>query len=74
MRSEHMYLILVRRLNGEENAHAPYGYLLYMRPHQWNYTVIGEENGVASKKISDGKLTLNFETIQWTRMVVYEVM
>lgn len=69
-----MYLILMRRLNGLEDAHPPYAYLLFMRSKNYALTTIGEESEVVSKKISGGKLTLTFKTTQWTRMTVYEVM
>lgn len=74
MRNDHMYLILMRRLNGLEDAHPPYAYLLFMRSKNYALTTIGEESEVVSKKISGGKLTLTFKTTQWTRMTVYEVM
>ncbi len=69
-----MYLILMRRLKGLEDAYSPYAYLLFMRSKNYALTTIGEESEVVSKKISDGKLTLTFKTTQWTRMTVYEVM
>lgn len=74
MRAEHMYLIFVRRLNGSTEIHPPYGYLLFMRSTGWNYSVIGEESEVTKKDITNGKLTLTFKNIQWTRMAVYEIM
>lgn len=74
MRSEHMYFIIVRRLNGLEDVYPPYAYLLYMRPQNYARTIIGEESEVVDRKISGGKLTLTFKNIQWTRMTVYEVM
>ena len=74
MRADHMYLIFVRRLNGSNEIHPPYGYLLFMRSTGWNFAVIGSENEVTKKDISNGKLALTFKDTQWTRMTVYEVM
>ena len=74
MRAEHMYLIFVRRLNGSNEIHPPYGYLLFMRSTGWNFAVIGSESEVTKKDISNGKLNLTFRDTQWTRMTVYEVM
>lgn len=74
MRNDHMYLILVRRLNGSDNVHPPYAYLLYIRSNNYSRTTIGEESEVANRQISGGKLTLTFKDTQWTRMTVYEVM
>lgn len=74
MRAEHMYLVLVRCLNGSTDLYPPYGYLLCMRLNAWKATLIGEEREVISKEISSGKLTLTFKNTQHTRLVVYEVM
>lgn len=74
MRTEHMYLVLVRCLNGSTDLYPPYGYLLCMRLNAWKATLIGEEHEVISKEISSGKLTLTFKNTQHTRLVVYEVM
>lgn len=74
MRAEHMYLVLVRCLNGSTDLYPPYGYLLCMRLNAWKATLIGEEHEVISKEISSGKLTLTFKNTQHTRLVVYEVM
>lgn len=74
MRAEHMYLILIRRLDGSVEVYPPYGYLLFMRSGGWKSCTIGVESEVSGKKISNGLLTLTFENTQWTRMVVYEVM
>ena len=74
MRNDHMYLILMRRLNGLEDTYPPYAYLLFMRSKNYALTTIGEESEVVDRKISNGKLTLTFKNIQWTRMTVYEVM
>lgn len=74
MRNDHMYLILMRRLNGLEDTYPPYAYLLFMRSKNYALTTIGEESEVVGRKISNGKLTLTFKNVQWTRMTVYEVM
>ena len=74
MRAEHMYLVLVRCLNGSTDLYPPYGYLLCMRLNAWKATLIGEEHEVISKEISSGKLTLTFKNTQHTRLVIYEVM
>lgn len=74
MRTEHMYLVLVRCLNSSTDLYPPYGYLLCMRLNAWKATLIGEEHEVISKEISSGKLTLTFKNTQHTRLVVYEVM
>lgn len=74
MRNDHTYMVIVRAYNGSLNTHAPYMYLLSMRSQNWSHTVIGEEYGVVSKNISDGKLTLTFKDLQWTRMAVFEIM
>ena len=74
MRTEHMYLVLVRCLNGSTDLYPPYGYLLCMRLNAWKAALIGEEHEVISKEISSGKLTLTFKNTQHTRLVVYEVM
>ena len=74
LRNDHTYMIIVRAYNGSLDSRAPYMYLLSMRSKNWRYTVIGEEYDVISKNISDGKLTLTFKDLQWTRMVVYELM
>ena len=75
MRSDHLYLIFVRRLNSSTETYPPYAYLLSMRSNAWAHIIIGAESEVVKKAIiNDGKLTLTFKGIQWTRMVVYEVM
>lgn len=73
MKSGHMYIIFVRRLMGEYDSYAPYAYLLYMRPTNFKYIIIGEESEVVSRSISQGLLTLTFKTEQWTRITIYQV-
>lgn len=73
MSNENMYLVFVRRLNGTNEVHPPYGYLLYMRSSGWNCCKIGEESDVIAKSISNGKLTLEFKQVQWVSMRVYRV-
>lgn len=73
MASEHLYIAFVRVLNGSTGLFGPWAYLLYMRPTEWDYALIGEEQDVISKAIQNGKLTITFSEERWVRMVTYRI-
>ena len=73
MGSEHMYIVFIRMLNGSTDLFGPWAYLLYMRPENWDYALIGEEQNVLSKDIQNGKLTITFSEEHWVRMVTYRI-
>ena len=73
MGSEHMYIVFVRMLNGSVDLLPPWAYLLYMRPQNWDYALIGEEQNVVDKDIQNGKLTITFSEECWVRMVTYRI-
>lgn len=73
MGSEHLYIIFIRMLNGSTDLFGPWAYLLYMRPENWDYALIGEEQNVLSKDIQNGKLTITFSEERWVRMVTYRI-
>lgn len=73
MGSEHMYIVFVRMLNGSVDLFTPWAYLLYMRPENWDYALIGEEQNVVSKNIQNGKFTITFSDPSWVRMVTYRI-
>ena len=73
MGSEHLYIVFVRMLNGSTDLFVPWAYLLYMRPKNWDYALIGEEQNVVSKNIQNGKLTITFSEERWVRMVAYRI-
>lgn len=73
MGSEHLYIVCVRMLNGSTGLFGPWAYLLYMRPQNWDYALIGEEQNVVDKDIQNGKLTITFSEERWVRMVTYRI-
>ena len=73
MGSEHLYIVCVRMLNGSTGLFGPWAYLLYMRPQNWDYALIGEEQNVVDKDIQNGKLTITFSEECWVRMVTYRI-
>lgn len=73
MGSEHLYIVFIRMLNGSTDLFGPWAYLLYMRPENWDYALIGEEQNVLSKDIQNGKLTITFSEEHWVRMVTYRI-
>ena len=73
MTSEHLYIVLVRILNGSTEVHPPFMYLIYMRPEAWFYTLIGEAYDVDHTNILDGVLSITFKSKQWTKMWVYRI-
>lgn len=73
MTTEHLYIAFIRVLHGSDDLLAPWAYLLYMRPENWDYATIGEEQKLVSKVIQNGKLTLTFEDQRWVRMVTYRI-
>ena len=73
MGSEHLYIVFVRMLNGSTDLFGPWAYLLYMRPQNWDYVLIGEEQNVVKKDIQNGKLTITFSEECWVRMVTYRI-
>ena len=73
MGSEHLYIVFVRMLNGSTDLFGPWAYLLYMRPQNWDYVLIGEEQNVVKKDIKNGKLTITFSEERWVRMVTYRI-
>lgn len=60
-------------LNGSVDLFTPWAYLLYMRPQNWDYALIGEEQNVVDKYIQNGKLTITFSEERWVRMVTYRI-
>ena len=73
MTAEHLYIAFIRVLHGSDDLLAPWAYLLYMRPENWDYATIGEEQMLVSKVIQNGKLTLTFEDQRWVRMATYRI-
>lgn len=73
MTTEHLYIAFIRVFHGSDDLLAPWAYLLYMRPENWDYVTIGEEQKLVSKVIQNGKLTLTFEDQRWVRMVTYRI-
>ena len=73
MTAEHLYIAFIRVLHGSDDLLAPWAYLLYMRPENWDYVTIGEEQKLVSKVIQNGKLTLTFEDQRWVRMATYRI-
>ena len=73
MTTEHLYIAFIRVLHGSDDLLAPWAYLLYMRPENWDYVTIGEEQKLVSKVIQNGKLTLTFEDQRWVRMATYRI-
>ena len=73
MGSEHLYIVFIRMLNGSTDLFAPWAYLLYMRPENWDYVTIGEEQKLVSKVVQNGKLTITFEDQRWVRMATYRI-
>lgn len=73
MTTEHLYIAFIRVLHGSDDLLAPWAYLLYMRPENWDYATIGEEQKLVSKVVQNGKLTLTFEDQRWVRMVTYRI-
>ena len=73
MPTEHLYIAFIRVLHGSNDLLAPWAYLLYIRPENWDYATIGEEQMLVSKVIQNGKLTLTFEDQRWVRMATYRI-
>lgn len=67
MTTERMYIIFVRNLNGTENVHPPYAYMLYLRANGYNHTPLGVPYNVKSLSISSVQLSITFNSTQYAK-------
>ena len=73
LEGENLYIIFIRHLNGTDDCYEPYALLLFMRSQNYQYTTLGNSRDLKNTQISEGRLTINFNSTQWARMWVYKI-
>ena len=73
LKGENMYIIFVRHLKGSDDCYKPYALLLFLRSPNYQYSILGDSIDLKNTTMTDGRLTINFNSAQWARMWIYKI-